>query len=153
MVVVLEGWGLTWADDQIWSGMWSWYGISLKSAGWRFASGGKGRRCTVRMQQGAGYEPTATGGLYVAADQDGINCHSPFDHSTAGSLSKGFTSWGGGGLWATITATRPYDDIHHGMVNVTHQSHARQTRNEQRDDYNKNNDILVEWGVCNYRSR
>lgn len=59
----------------------------------------------------------------------------------------------GGGLWATITATRPYDDIHHGMVNVTHQSHARQTRNEQRDDYNKNNDILVKWGVCNYRSR
>ncbi len=95
MVVVQEGWGLTWADDQIWSGMWSWYGISLKSAGWRFASGGKGRRCTVRMQQGAGYEPTATGGLYVAADQHGINCHSPFDHSTAGSLSKGFTSWGG----------------------------------------------------------
>jgi len=60
---------------------------------------------------------------------------------------------GGGGLWATITATRPYDDIHHGMVNVTHQSHARQTRNEQRDDYNRNNDILVKWGVCNYRSR
>lgn len=135
MDVSKKGGGLTWADDQIWSGMWLWYGISLNSAGWRFASGGKGRRCTVRMQQGgdgrlqylrAYFNLLRRGGaLYVAADQDGINCHSPVDHSTAGSLSKGFTS-------ATITATRPYDDITPwGMANVTHhQCHTRQTRNE-----------------------
>ncbi len=50
---------------------------------------------------------------------------------------------GGGGGYG-----QPSPPHGHGMVNVTHQSHARQTRNEQRDDYNRNNDILVKWGGC-----
>ena len=93
---VPEGWGLTWAADQIWSGM---YEISLFSLFSLFQVGRmafrfrrEGRRCTVRMRVWMQLRQ----GLYVAADQDRINCHS---HLTTFALLGHWQTvslWGGG---------------------------------------------------------
>ena len=106
IMAVPEGWGLTWADDQIWSGM---YGISLlKSARWRFASSGKGR--WMHSQDAALTRTLCCSRSGIVSTATHQLTTDPVGHYSTVSLS---------GAIQLSTPQPIYDDIHTTLSNIT----------------------------------
>ena len=157
IMAVPEGWGLTWADDQIWSGM---YGISLNVGKMAFRFKREGKK---DAQSGCSYNGGET--FMLQQIKNRINCHS---HLTIAMVGHYSTVSLLGGYTATFSTPQPihtttftpicqhyihYAETFLGLVNVTHQSDTRQTRTEWMIRNEKSSEGRIEDGGVLRRGR